>query len=260
MRVALANKLTLMGSYMRCAVMQPTYIPWVGYFDLIDSVDKFVFLDDVKLEKCSWHVRNRIKTSQGELYLTIPIRRTVGRNKLIINEAIINDEKLWRKKHLKSIFYTYRKSVFFHEVYSFIEELMNNKTIRLCDFVTNIIMSISSRIGIGNKELILSSSLKNSSGQKDMRLVAICRECGCGQYLSPRGSAVYIEKNPPAGRFPEGGIDLFYQNYEHPVYNQLYGDFAPYMSIVDLLFNCGFEKSLEIIRSGRREPVAHLAS
>jgi hypothetical protein len=233
--------------------MQPTYIPWLGYFDLIDSVDKFVFLDDVKLEKCSWQVRNRIKTPQGELYLTIPIRKTVGRDKLIINEALINNEEPWREKHLKSIFYAYRKSEFFNEVYSFTEELVNNKAVRLCAFTVNVITRIANKIGI-DKEFILSSSLKNLSGRKDMRLVAICKESGCDRYLSPRGSDVYIEKNSPGGKFPESGIDLFYQNYEHPVYNQLYGGFASYMSIIDLLFNEGFEKSLEIIRSGRREP------
>ena len=245
-------------SHSICAVMQPTYIPWLGYFDLIDSVDKFVFLDDVKLEKCSWHVRNRIKTPQGELYLTIPIRKTVGRDKLIINEAIINDEEPWREKHLKSIFYTYRKSKFFNEAYSFTEELVNNKAIRLCDFTVNIIKRISNKVRI-DKEFILSSSLKNSSGQKDMRLVAVCKEIGCDQYLSPRGSAVYIERTSPGGRFTESGINLFYQHYEHPVYNQLYGDFIPHMSIIDLLFNRGFERSLEIIRSGRREPFNYLS-
>ena len=249
-----------------CAIMQPTYIPWLGYFDLIDSVDKFAFLDDVKLEKCSWHVRNRIKTPQGQLYLTIPIRKTVGRDKLIINEAIINDEEPWREKHLKSIFYAYRKSEFFSDIYSFTsdiysftEGLVNNKMVRLCDFTVNIITRIANRIGI-DKEFILASDLKNLSGKRDIRLVSICKEISCDRYLSPQGSAVYIEKTSPGGGFPESDIGLFYQNYEHPVYNQLYGDFIPYMSIIDLLFNCGFEKGLEIIRSGRKEPIVHLAS
>ncbi|MGA1980098.1 MAG: WbqC family protein [Sedimentisphaerales bacterium] len=242
---------------MRCAVMQPTYIPWLGYFDLIDSVDKFVFLDDVKLEKCSWHVRNRIKTPQGELYLTIPIRKTVGRDKLIINEALINNEEPWREKHLKSIFCAYRKSVFFNDAYPFTEELVNSEAVRLCDFTVSIITRIANKIGI-DKEFILVSNMKNLSGQKDTRLVSICKEISCEQYLSPQGSAVYIERDSPGGEFVKNGIELFYHNYEHPVYSQLYGGFLPYMSVIDLLFNCGFEKSLEIIRSGRREPVDYL--
>ena len=237
--------------------MQPTYIPWLGYFDLIDSVDKFIFLDDVKLEKCSWQVRNRIKTPQGELYLTIPVISTKGRDKLIINEVIIDDSKLWRKKHLKSIFYAYKKSEFFNEVYPFIEELINNKIIRLCDFTINIITTISDRIGI-NKEFILSSSLKNLSGKKEDRVVSICKEVDFKMYLSPQGSAIYIEKELPGGKFPKNNIDLFYQKYEHPVYKQIYSDFLPYMSILDLLFNYGFDKSLKIIRSGRGKPIDYL--
>jgi hypothetical protein len=242
---------------MKCAIMQPTYIPWLGYFDLIDSVDKFVFLDDVKLEKCSWHTRNRIKTPQGELYLTIPIRKTVGRDKMIINEALINNEEPWQEKHLKSIFCVYRKSVFFNEAYPFTEELVNSEAVRLCDFTVSIITRIANKIGI-DKEFILGSDLKNLSGKKDTRLVSICKEIGCEQYLSPQGSAMYIERDSPGGEFVKNGIELFYHNYEHPVYGQLYGDFLPCMSVIDLLFNFGFEKSLEIIRSGRREPVDYL--
>ena len=242
---------------MKGAIMQPTYIPWLGYFDLIDSVDKFIFLDDVKLEKCNWQVRNRIKTPHGELFLTIPVISTKGRDKLIINETIIDDSKIWRKKHLKSIFYAYRKSEFFDEVYPLIEELINNKTIKLCDFTINIITTISDRIGI-NKEFILSSDLKNLSGRKEDRIVSICKEANFKVYLSPQGSAVYIEKELPGGKFPKNNIDLFYQNYKHPVYGQVYDEFLPYMSILDLLFNYGFNKSLKIIRSGRRKPIDYL--
>lgn len=243
---------------MKCAIMQPTYIPWLGYFDLIDSVDEFVFLDDVKLEKCSWQVRNRIKTPQGELYLTIPVRSTKGRDKLIINETIINDTEFWRKKHLKSIFYAYRKSGFFNEVYPFVEKLINNETVLLSDFNINIITSISNIIGI-NKEFTFSSNLKNLSGKKEVRIVSICKEINCDKYLSPQGSAAYIEKNSPGGEFPRNNIALFYHNYKHPVYKQLYTEFLPYMSILDLLFNCGFNKSLKVIRNGRREPIDYLS-
>jgi len=238
--------------------MQPTYIPWLGYFDLIDEVDKFIFLDDVKLEKCSWQVRNRIKTSQGELYLTIPVRMTKGRNRLKINETIIHDEIFWRKKHLKSILYNYRKSAFFDIIYPFVEKLIQNETIKLCDLNVNIIRAVSEGIRI-NTKFALSSSLKNIFGTKTLRLVSICKKIGCDEYLSPQGSAVYIEKNSPGGEFPKNNINLFYQNYEHPVYNQLYSEFLPFMSIVDLLFNYGFAETLEIIRGGRRQSISYLS-
>lgn len=242
---------------MKCAIMQPTYIPWLGYFDLIDQVDKFVFLDDVKLEKCSWQVRNRIRSSRGELYLTIPIRRTVGRDKLIINEAVINEGLIWRKTHLKSIFFAYRKAAFFEEVYPFVETLINTKTENLADFNYNVIVLIAKRIGI-DKKFIRSSELDNLCGKKDARVVSICKAIGCDEYLSPQGAAVYIERNSPGGEFVKNNMLLFYQNYSHPVYTQLYGEFLPYLSSIDLLFNCGFDGSLEIIRSGRRQAINYL--
>jgi hypothetical protein len=237
--------------------MQPTYLSWLGYFDLIDSVDKFVFLDDVHLEKCSWHVRNKIKIPNGELYLTVPIKRTKGRDELIINEAIINDSESWRDKHLKSIYFAYKKSQFFDEVYFILRELLSYETNMLSKLTCNIITSLCGKMGI-DKEFILSSVLKGVSGEKDARLVSMCREIRCNKYLSPIGSAAYIEKNSPGGEFAQSGIELLYHNYEHPVYHQLYGEFKSHISVIDLFFNHGFDKSLEIIRSGRRKPIDYL--
>jgi hypothetical protein len=88
---------------MLCAIMQPTYFPWTGYFDLIDQSDKFVFLDDVQLVRRSWMVRNRIKTSQGPLFLSIPVRKTKHRDEQLLHETEIDYSQNWQKKHLDSI-------------------------------------------------------------------------------------------------------------------------------------------------------------
>ena len=90
--------------------MQPTYIPWLGYFDLIDQADIFVFLDNVQLSRSNWHVRNRIKTCQGELYLTIPVHRDKGNYETMLCHAFINYKQPWVKKHLKSIEQAYKKT------------------------------------------------------------------------------------------------------------------------------------------------------
>ncbi|MFA6409831.1 MAG: WbqC family protein [Gammaproteobacteria bacterium] len=230
--------------------MQPTDIPWLGYFDLIDSVDKFVFLDDVKLEKCSWHVRNRIRSSNGEIYLTIPIRKTIERDKLKINEAQINDAINWRQKHLKSIFFAYRKANFFDEIYFFVQELINTKTDKLKDFNIGIITALLNRMGI-NTCIVRTSEMLNLEGVSDKRIVSICKSIGCDEYVSPPGAACYIEKDFPGGAIVANNIALYYHKYQHPSYTQLYDGFLPYMSIVDLLFNYGYDESLNIIRSGR---------
>ncbi len=237
--------------------MQPTYIPWIGYFDLMDSVDQFVFYDDVQLEKGSWQLRNRIKTAQGELFLSVERRRN-GKSLLLIKDTLLNDAIDWKERHLKSIAQNYRKSRYFEEVYSFFAALIQKKFERLGEFNIHIIKMISEKIGIKTKLLVSSETFGQATGVKDERLLAICRLVCCDSYLSPQGSAIYIEKDSPGGKFAGSGVELYYQNYEHPVYPQLYGSFLPYMSIVDLLFNCGFDEALEMIRKGRRKPIHYL--
>jgi hypothetical protein len=229
-------------------------MPWIGYFDLIDRVNLFIFLDTAQLVRRSFDVRNRIKTSNGELSLTIPVKKTKNRDDTKLCEAEIDYREKWIKKHLSSIELAYKKSKFFNEVFPIINDLYNMNYTFLSDFTINIIKNIAIKIGI-KTPLLKSSELSNIYEHKDELLVSICKETGCNSYLSARGSAVYIESEKPGGEFTKNGIKLYYHNFEHPYYNQLYGGFLPFMGIFDLIFNEGFEKSLEIIRSGRREQI-----
>lgn len=243
---------------LTCAIMQPTYIPWLGYFDLMDSVDRFIFLDDVQWAKWSWQVRNRIKTQQGELFLTIPIKKgEKSRLETKIYEAQINDTENWRERHLKSIFTAYRKSPFFREIFPFLEKLLNAPVTNLGPFTLNIITAIAAKIKI-QPEFLRSSSLKNLEGKRDVRLVKMCEMMGCSRYISPQGSAVYLEEESPGGAFAKNHIELYYHNYHHPIYEQLYGEFLPNMSVIDLLFGEGFAQARQIIRSGRKNPIHYL--
>lgn len=235
---------------MKCAIMQPTYIPWLGYLDLADQVDHFVLLDDVKLEKGSWHVRNRIKTAQGELYLTLPIRRTKSRLEMLITEAEINHQEKWLPKHLKSIFYAYQKTPFFEDVYPWLEKLLGSGEELLSEFNVGVIESLCAYLGIDTK-IHRSSRLASKDGVKEERLIAICSELGCDEYISPQGSAVYINEQSIGGKFVGSPVALRYMNYRHPLYPQPHGEFLPYMSVIDLLFNVGSGSALGTIRSGR---------
>jgi hypothetical protein len=171
---------------MKIAVMQPTYNPWLGYFDLMDKVDIFVYLDNVQLVKRSWQVRNRIKTKNGELFLTIPIKKTKSRNETLIKEALINDEKRWRKKHLESIKTNYKKAKFYKEVFPFVESLVVNDFKFLCNFNINFIEKVKEIIGIKTKTV--KSSELDVSGKKDELLVKICKKLNADTYISPQGS------------------------------------------------------------------------
>jgi hypothetical protein len=237
---------------MKIAVMQPTFNPWLGYFDMIDKVDSFVFLDDVKLSKQSWQVRNRILSTSGELFLTIPIK-TEHRSELEIKSAQIDYSKDWHSKHLKTIEMSYKKANHFLEAFEIVHRIYQTNHFFLADFNIALINSICDRIGITTKRL-RSSELDGIIGTKDLRLVNICNSTGADVYLSAQGSAQYIESNSPGGEIVKNNIKLLYHNFKHPQYKQVNrNEFAPYMGVLDLLFNEGFERALNIIRIGREE-------
>lgn len=232
-----------------CSVMQPTFLPWVGYFDLIDSADEFVFYDDVQFTKQSWQSRNQIKTANGIIWLSVPLKKHDLNTH--INKVEIDNSKQWISKLLKTLFYTYQKTLYFVDVYEFFEEIFTSKEyLMLSDLSISIIEAIVHKLGI---ETILynSSDIDGIGFDRELRLINLCKNLNCESYLSAKGSSVYLEANRPSGIFPDHNIKLFYQNYSHPEYKQVHGDFEPYMSIVDLLFNSGFKESLKIIRSGR---------
>ena len=236
--------------------MQPTYIPWLGYFDMIDSVDIFVLLDNVQLAKRSWQVRNRIKSPNGELYLTIPVKKDKGRRETLLNNALVNDEENWRANHIKSIEHNYRKQFQkFPELRHLLYELVNFNSQILAEINTNIIQQISRLVGIKTR-FIRASELGNSDKTKDSLLLEICEKLNCSEYLSPQGSAVYIDAETPGGVFTGSKCELFYHHYAHPEYQQIQtGPFLPYMSIIDLLLCSGPVSALEIIRRGRRPKI-----
>ncbi|CCK75584.1 conserved hypothetical protein [Oleispira antarctica RB-8] len=232
-----------------CSVMQPTFLPWVGYFDLIDNSDDFIFYDDVQFTKQSWQSRNQIKTANGVIWLTVPLKKHELSSK--INQIEINNAKPWVPKLLKTLFFTYQKTKHFKEAYTFFDDLFNAKEyLMLSDLSISIIEALIIRLGMCT-QLHRSSNMKDLGDDRELRLINICKSLECDNYLSAKGSALYIEANRPSGIFPDYDIELYYQNFNHPEYSQIHGDFEAYMSIVDLIFNEGFEKSLEIIRSGR---------
>lgn len=232
---------------MKIAISQPTYLPWIGYFDLIEQVDVFVLLDDVQFEKQSWQQRNRIKTPTGLQWLTVPVifRGRLGQK---INQVEVRDRDFWRR-HRRAIELNYARSSFFADYFELLISKISSKETFLADLNIGLIESFTTILGI-KTPLMLSSTI-HQPGKRTELLANICECLGADQYLSPLGSAAYLlaEQNTLLDR----GIDVVFQNYMHPEYRQLFSPFVPYASIVDLLFNEG-ARSLEIIRSGRRAP------
>ncbi|HEX4427585.1 MAG TPA: WbqC family protein [Terriglobales bacterium] len=233
---------------MKIAISQPTYLPWLGYFDLIDQVDAFVLLDNVQFEKQSWQQRNRIKSPIGLQWLTVPVMFR-GRFGQLIKDVEIRDEEFWRT-HLRAIELNYRRSRFFHQYFEELSSrLKYTPGTRLTDLNGRLLEWFMSVMGIQTR-LVRSSQLQQP-GRRTELLANICSSLGADQYVSPLGSAVYLLEE--GNVLVDKGVEVVFQHYEHPRYWQLFPPFQPYASIVDLVFNEG-ERSLEILRSGRRTP------
>jgi hypothetical protein len=238
---------------MIIAIMQPTFIPWVGYFDMMDKVDLFLYLDDVQLQKRSWQVRNKLKNKNGEYWLTIPIAKKSSRNETLISNAEISYNTNWIQKSLKTIEYSYKKTEYFEEVFPFVCSMFNEEKL-LSDFNIGLIERVRLKLKIKTRA-IRTSEIKNVKGSKDERLVQIITKLKYGKYLSPLSSANYINRKSKGGEFAKKNIELYYNSYEHPVYQQLNTEFTAYLGILDLLFNVGFNNSLETIISGRQKNI-----
>ena len=221
--------------------MQPTYLPWIGYFGLINSVDLFVFLNSVQFDKRSWQQRNKIKSPKGSLYLTVPVL-SKGFSKQIIKDVKIEQNQEFYKKHINSIKHNYNKSPYYNEFSKKIFELMSNENEYLCDLNIKMIKLICEFLSIKTKTVI-SSNLK-SSGNKSELLSSICLEIGATEYISPLGSKNYLNETDI---FQKKNISLKFFYFKHPIYSQLFNKFESNLSVLDLLMNCG-NKSLDIIK------------
>jgi hypothetical protein len=233
------------------AIMQPTYLPWIGYFDLIDSADRFVFLDDAQVLKRSWGVRNRILGGNGEAFLTVPLSGHKHGEGSAFVDTLIDRGQPWQKSHLESIRHAYAKAPHFAEVFASLEAVLSAGHMTIGALNEDFICTTAERIGI-TTPFLKSSQLEGADGRKDGRLVSICRAIGADTYLAAAGSAAYVEQEQEGGAFAGSGVAILYHGFVHPVYPQRKDAFVSHMSIVDLLMNCGYASALEIIRSGRR--------
>jgi len=224
--------------------MQPTYLPWLGYFDLIDQVDCFVFLDSIQFSKRSWQQRNRIKGHSGAQWLSVPVL-SKGKRDQLIQEVEIDLTASFHQKHLETIRHLYSNAPFTERYYDDLSIQFQKDHALLADLNIDLISWLCHVLGIETK--FLRSSSLNVKGSKTELLVDICKAVKADRYISPPGSKEYIEEN---NIFADNGISLGYQNFCHPEYAQLHGEFVPYLSAMDLLLNEG-PFSLEIIRAGR---------
>lgn len=222
---------------MKCVILQPSYIPWRGYFHQIQKADVFVFYDDVQYDRDGWRNRNKIKTANGSIWLTIPVlRKGSSFNNISINKIKISQTEEWVKKHLASLRYSYSKAPYFEKYFSLIENQYLDAPEFLADLTINLTMVLARALGIAETAFLRSSELQ-IEGQKTDRLIAILKAVGSNHYISGPSAKDYIESE----KFERAGITLEYMSYEYREYPQLHPPFDPQVSILDLLFMTGSE-------------------
>ena len=227
---------------MKVVVLQPSYLPWLGYFDQLFQSDIFVLYDDVQYDKQGWRNRNRIKTSSGPQWLTVPVL-TGGQGPQLIKDIRIDSRQNWARKHLAAIRQSYAKAPYFGLYWEELANLLGHRWHGVADLTIAGIHLLAGWLMLDR--LILCSSQLGIEGGRNERLVSICKSLHADVYLSGRKAMDYLDVQ----MFHSVGIDVAFQNYEHPVYRQFHGPFVPYLSVLDLLFNHGPD-SLAILTRG----------
>jgi len=219
---------------MIITIHQPEYLPYLGFFERLADADIFVILDDVGYQKNGFINRNKIKTEKGPKWITAPVS---GRSpNLKINEVLIDNSKNWGSSQWGSIISAYRKAPFFKDYSGFFEETFKKKWDSICELDIYLIENINKFLDIDLK-MIKSSELE-IEGKGTERLVNICKKLKADGYLSGPGNDEHrVEKE----RFEKEGIKVKIKDFSNTEYPQMFINqgFSPYMSIIDLLFNCG---------------------
>ena len=220
---------------MKVVILQPSYIPWRGFFHQIHEADTFVFYDCVQYDADGWRNRNQIKTAAGPLWLTIPVRAKGHTSAgLLIKDVPIDTSKPWRNKHWRTLEQNYSKAPYFARYAPLLREFFAREDALLADFTCDLTIALARELGIAHTQFVRSSTLP-ASGTKTERLLSVLTHLGATEYLSGPAARDYLEED----RLTAAGITLEYMRYDYPPYPQLHGAFEPRLSILDLLFNTG---------------------
>ena len=215
---------------MKVSINQPAYLPWLGYYDRIASSDLAIVLDSVMIEKGSYTNRNKMRSGDGWSWLTVPIK---ARGQPLIADVQIDNQRDWCKKHFQHINQAYAKAAHYAEHIEWLADLYARDWASLNTLLvyTNRYFLTALRIDAP----IISSSALNVTGSKSELVLNLCKEVGATEYISGPFGRDYLDLLS----FDQAGIKVTFQDYKHPVYEQCQGGFEPYMSVLDLLLNCG---------------------
>jgi hypothetical protein len=224
-------------------IHQPDFMPYLGFFHRLLKADLYLTLDDVQFVSSSrsWTNRDKIKTENGEKWLTLSVNKSARKTK--INQIEMSNLIDWRENNINLIIQNYKKSKFFDEVFPYLEGVYASHSNNLSVFN---LASITMLTGLFDIKIdVINSSGLRSTKTKSERLVELLKQVNATHYLSGVGAKNYHIDKP----FDDANIQIIWQDFTHPVYPQLHGKFIPYLSSIDLLFNCGIKQSREILRN-----------
>jgi hypothetical protein len=224
-------------------IHQPDFLPYLGFFERLLHADLYVVLDNVQFVHSNqgWTHRDKIKTAKGAQWVTVNVKRAPRDTP--INKVELSWDTDWKSKNLNLIRQNYQDAPYFAEFYPYIERLYAYDCMQLADFTMKSIEILLEAFAICTP-LLLASELA-AVGRKNGLLVDILKKVGGIHYLTGVGAKTYLNE----ALFHAAGIEIIWQDFSHPIYPQLHGKFIPYLSSIDLLFNCGIEESRRILRS-----------
>ncbi len=224
-------------------IHQPDFLPYVGFFDRFLHSDVYLILDHVQFvsgTSKAWTHRDRIKTPKGAQWLTLSVRKSPRDTP--INEVELSAEVDWRSANLRLIEANYSRAPFYREVMPYIEQLYATPAVLLADFNIKSIELLMELLDVV-RPMVRSSELSPVGASNEL-LIDLLRKLGASHYLSGVGARAYMNEQ----LFLDNGIQVIWQQFNHPVYQQQFGDFEPYLSAIDMLFNCGIEQSRRLLR------------
>ncbi|AOY75668.1 WbqC family protein [Clostridium formicaceticum] len=226
----------------KIAISQPRYLPACNYIERMILSDTFVMLDNVQHQRRAFEHRNKIRTDNGDFWLSIPIDRVNSKSNQIKDLLILNGEN-WEEKHFKSFVHYYRKTPFYDEVIKLLDNFYSVKRTSLNQVVKDMLNILIDYLDL--QVDVKWASSYNWTKQKDDLLIEITEFFGGSTYISGPNGRNYIDER----KFENKGIQLLYHEYDHPVYRQVWGEFIPYMTIWDLLFYYG-KDTVNYIKKG----------
>lgn len=235
-------------------IMQPTFLPWLGYFSLMQQVDIFILLDNVQLSKQSWQVRNRIRNKKGDkIWLTLPIQKTNLSKK--INETLLSEDPRYKTKIVNTFQHNYSKTEYFDEAFDLLNKSVNSDSKKLSELTCGFIKDVKNMIGI-TTPIMTSSEINLINENRESRLIDLIQYFNCNEYLSPVGSRDYLSEKDSKDLFEKNNISIKYLNFYHPTYKQTSKEFIEQMSILDCISNVGLLNTLNLINQGYRKPTS----